>query len=204
MNFKGAFLISALLHGVVIGAVAASGLRRATPTQNEERTIEMFFEVVEESACAASQEMSPEPTPPENPEDSEIQECPECPKSLESLAPPSAPSAPPAPPAPPPASASAQAEERAKVVTEATALNRITPQYPRSARRKGHEGTVTVEASISADGSISEAEIIASCGFAELDDAALSAVLSAKFAPATENGVCIDGRIRMTFDFRLK
>ena len=42
--------------------------------------------------------------------------------------------------------------ERAKVISDPVALNKIIPTYPRSARRKGHEGCVMVEVSVAADG----------------------------------------------------
>ena len=93
--------------------------------------------------------------------------------------------------------------ERARVVSDPVALNRITPVYPRSARRKGHEGCVTVELSVSESGEVSSAEIISSSGHEDLDASALGAVRTARFAPATEDGESVRGRVRLTFDFRL-
>ena len=95
-------------------------------------------------------------------------------------------------------------DERARIVSDPIALNRIVPVYPRSARRKGHEGRVTVEISVAEDGGIASAEVVASSGHAELDAAALGAVRTARFAPATEDGVSVSGRLRLTFDFRLR
>ena len=103
-----------------------------------------------------------------------------------------------------PESDSASQEERAKVVSDPVALNRVVPVYPRSARRKGHEGGVTVEICVAADGAVTDAEIVESSGHAELDEAALGAARTARFAPATVDGVSVSGRIRLTFDFRLK
>ena len=94
--------------------------------------------------------------------------------------------------------------ERARVVSDPVALNRITPVYPRSARRKGHEGCVTVELSVSESGEVSSAEIVSSSGHEELDASALGAVRTARFAPATEDGESVCGRVRLTFDFRLR
>ena len=94
--------------------------------------------------------------------------------------------------------------ERAKVVSDPCALNRIAPVYPRVARRKGHEGSVTVEVNVAEDGGIVRAEVVASSGFPELDAAAVSAVRTARFAPATEDGVRVRGLLRLTFDFRLR
>ena len=95
-------------------------------------------------------------------------------------------------------------EERAKVVSDPIALNRIVPTYPRSARRKGHEGRVTVEIAVADDGAVADVEVVASSGYAELDAAALGAARSARFAPATVDGVGVSGRLRLTFDFRLR
>ena len=41
-------------------------------------------------------------------------------------------------------------------------------------------------------------------GYGDLDSAAISAVRTAKFASATEDGVQVEGRLRLTFEFRLK
>lgn len=92
-------------------------------------------------------------------------------------------------------------EERAAIIAAPVALNRIVPAYPRSARRKGHEGSVTVEFSIYNDGGVGAAEVAESSGHAELDRAALSAVETARFAPTADGGR--DGRFRLTLDFRL-
>ena len=61
-----------------------------------------------------------------------------------------------------------------------------------------------VEVDVAEDGGLERAEVIVSSGFAELDASALSAVGSARFAPATKDGVCVRGLLRLTFDFRLK
>ena len=96
------------------------------------------------------------------------------------------------------------AEERAAVVSDPIALNRIVPVYPRSARRKGHEGVVTVAISVAENGVVAHAEVVSSSGYKELDEAALSAVRSARFAPAMSDGVRVRGELRLTFDFRLR
>ena len=94
--------------------------------------------------------------------------------------------------------------EQAHVVSDPVALNRIVPVYPRAARRKGHEGSVTVAAVVTETGVVASADVLASSGHAELDDAALAAVRTARFAPATEEGVCVSGRVRLVIAFKLK
>jgi outer membrane biosynthesis protein TonB len=59
--------------------------------------------------------------------------------------------------------------EQAKVVSVPMALNRIVPVYPRSARRRGREGVVTVEISVSDSGEVSGVEVIAGSGYKDLD-----------------------------------
>ena len=94
--------------------------------------------------------------------------------------------------------------EHAAVVSPPTALNRIKPVYPRSARRKGREGCVTLDVRVSPEGNVVDADIVASSGFADLDHAALDAASSARFAPATQDDAPIEGCVRLTFDFKLK
>jgi len=97
------------------------------------------------------------------------------------------------------------AEERAEIRSDPAALDKIVPAYPRSARRKGHEGRVAVEVAVALDGSVSSAGIVSSSGYAELDAAALRAVGTARFSPATIDGVQVaDGRLRLVFDFKLE
>jgi len=92
----------------------------------------------------------------------------------------------------------------ARVGTDPVALNRVTPVYPRSARRKGHEGAVAIDVLVAEDGSVSGVGLFASSGYPELDAAALEAARTARFAPATEDGAAVCGRIRMAFDFKLE
>lgn len=94
--------------------------------------------------------------------------------------------------------------QQAKVVSAPMALNRIVPVYPRSARRRGREGVVTLEILVLGSGSVSKTEVVGSSGHSDLDAAAVSAVQTARFAPATEDGVQVEGRLRLTFEFRLK
>ena len=95
-------------------------------------------------------------------------------------------------------------DEQAKVVSDPVALNRIVPVYPRSARRKGHEGNVTMAVVVTETGDVASVDILASSGHAELDAAARTAVRTARFAPATEDGVNVSGRVRLTVAFKLK
>ena len=94
--------------------------------------------------------------------------------------------------------------QQAKVVSEPMALNRIVPTYPRSASRRGREGVVTIEIVVSGSGAVTKVDVIGSSGHSDLDSAAVSAVKTAHFAPATEDGIQVEGRLRLTFEFKLK
>lgn len=94
--------------------------------------------------------------------------------------------------------------EKAKVVSAPSPIGKIIPVYPRNARRKGYEGKVVVEIEVSNIGSVVKSKIISSSGHKELDNAAIRAVNKAAFSPATENGVSIQGKLRIPITFKLK
>jgi protein TonB len=94
--------------------------------------------------------------------------------------------------------------EKAKIVSSPSPVGKIIPIYPRSARRKGYEGKVIIEIEVSSLGSVVLSRVISSSGHKELDDAAIKAVNKATFSPATENGVNIQGKLRIPITFKLK
>ncbi len=61
-------------------------------------------------------------------------------------------------------------------------------EYPQKAKEEGKDGLVQVRALIGEDGSILETEIARSSGHPELDNAAIEAVKSVSFLPATQEG----------------
>ena len=142
-------------------------------------------------------ESDPSVRPEDQPTDPVADRAPEDDSVLETTPPPTAESS-------ETSDATPAADERAAVVSDPIALNRIVPVYPRVARRRGHEGVVTVAISVAEDGVVAQSEVVSSSGYKELDEAALSAVRSARFAPATSDGVSVRGELRLTFDFRLK
>ena len=217
MSFKAGLLASVAIHASVIGSVAALKIFGEEPPSAEEGTVEIYFELVEEQRveeAAPSQEPPhvEEEVPPRDEEPPQDEEPPrdEAPHVEE----PPRDEEPPCVEEPrvekPPVSRAEETapgespDESAKVVAEPFALGRITPKYPRSARRKGHEGRVTVEAFVEEDGAVFNAQVVSSSTFAELDEAAVAAVVSAKFAPAREDGACVRGKVRLTFDFKLE
>lgn len=94
--------------------------------------------------------------------------------------------------------------ERAKVISEPKAIGRIEPVYPRSARRRGREGIVTIEAAVEETGQVADVAVVATSGHDDLDSAAIKAVRKAKFVPANDKGRSVAAKLRLTFNFRLK
>lgn len=94
--------------------------------------------------------------------------------------------------------------ERAKVISTPSAKGRISPIYPRSARRKGHEGEVVIEIEVSESGDIIDSSVVSSSGHEELDKAALAAARKTRFNPAQEDGINVKGRLRLPISFKLK
>jgi periplasmic protein TonB len=74
------------------------------------------------------------------------------------------------------------------------------PAYPEMAKRWGHEGTVVVEITIRAGGRVESAELLASSGYGELDEAAVDVVLNRwRFEGIDEKTVTVK-----QFEFRLR
>ncbi len=76
------------------------------------------------------------------------------------------------------------------------------PEYPDAARRTGEEGTVVVEAQIDATGAVTGATVVRGRS-PELDAAAIAALESWRFEPATRGGVAIASSYRVGFTFAL-
>ena len=80
----------------------------------------------------------------------------------------------------------------------------IKPEYPKGARQRGEQGNVVLEIEIGADGACVAARVAVSCGFAELDAAAVKAALAARFVPAKAGDSPVASSARLTLSFRLK
>jgi TonB family protein len=65
------------------------------------------------------------------------------------------------------------------------------PDYPESARHRGLEGIVRLEADVTADASVDDVRVVESSRVQAFDDAAVHAVRSWRFAPATIDGVAV-------------
>jgi len=80
---------------------------------------------------------------------------------------------------------------------------RIEPVYPIAARRDRREGDVICEARITAHGRVSVVRVVVGSGFPDFDEAALAALRSARFEPASLRGRSVESVVRLTLSFRL-
>lgn len=62
------------------------------------------------------------------------------------------------------------------------------PMYPHAELAAGHEGTVSLQFRVEADGSVGDSKISKSSGYPALDDTARSALVKCRFKPAMAAG----------------
>ena len=105
---------------------------------------------------------------------------------------------PPAPPAP------AVAPKQAKIDAPPKPHKTIKPDYPKGARQRGEQGEVILEIRVNAAGIVDRVDIVSSCGFSELDEAAVRAARTARFTPAKSGGSPVASTARLKLDFKLK
>lgn len=77
------------------------------------------------------------------------------------------------------------------------------PEYPLAARRRGQQGTVVLNVTVSAAGRTTEVSLRQSSGFELLDRAALRAVSTWEFEPARVGGVAVESKIEQSVRFKL-
>lgn len=106
-----------------------------------------------------------------------------------------------APPAPPPRPAGpvTLGSELSVVCPE-----RTPPRYPALSRRRGEEGVVTLRVELDEQGQVSSARVATGSGFAQLDEAALSAVKTWRCTPARRNGEPVRAVAMQPFKFVLE
>jgi len=78
------------------------------------------------------------------------------------------------------------------------------PHYPELARRRGLEGDVALRFQVLPDGRVGDVFVEKSSGFQVLDEAAMSAVKSWTFFPATEHGEPVTFTQTRIFHFRMR
>ncbi len=89
------------------------------------------------------------------------------------------------------------------VICESRVVSAPMPKYPRSSRRKGEEGIVSIKVWIDEKGSPEKVLVIKSSGFPNLDRAAVDALKTVSFVPATENNKPVASTLIQNIEFRL-
>ena len=82
-------------------------------------------------------------------------------------------------------------------------LRNPEPEYPLVARRRGQQGTVLLNLTVSASGRPTEVSLKQSSGYQLLDQAALKAVKNWEFEPARIGDVSVESRIEVPVCFKL-
>jgi protein TonB len=86
---------------------------------------------------------------------------------------------------------------------EAMALRTVSPFYPSSAKRKGIEGWVEMEADVKKDGRVTNVRVLDSTPPDIFDSSAVAAFSTWIYCPA-ETGVSYDGPVKARLEFRLE
>ena len=93
---------------------------------------------------------------------------------------------------------------QAKIDAPPRPRHSIKPDYPKGARQRGEQGDVVVELSINEYGEVDAVSVVESCGFQELDDAAVAASMKARFTPAKSGDSAVASTARLKLTFKLK
>ena len=216
MRFSTAIIASVAVHGLVAVGIVAYMKYAPGPTAVatlDLSSVDLSFAEDEDETAAVSPTMPamPEVEPPkpreEKPPEAERAEDPLPPDPAapklaepeperEQMETPNIP--PPAPPAP------AVAPKQAKIDAPPKPHKTIKPDYPKGARQRGEQGEVILEIRVNAAGIVDRVDIVSSCGFPELDEAAVRAARTARFTPAKSGGSPVASTARLTLSFKLK
>ena len=82
-------------------------------------------------------------------------------------------------------------------------LSNAPPRYPRMARRQGQEGRVVVRVRVSAEGRAANVTVRRSSGYPLLDSAAVEAIETWRFIPASFGGIAVSGLVDVPVSFKL-
>lgn len=83
-------------------------------------------------------------------------------------------------------------------------LNNKPPHYPRRARLRNFQGTVLLNVLVGKTGVAKQVHISRSSGYTILDEAALKAVRSWQFIPASYSGAAVEEHLEVPVTFQLK
>ncbi len=98
---------------------------------------------------------------------------------------------------------SRQEGDGSRVFKPAGLTRRISPKYPKRARRKGWEGTTLLRVLVDRRGKSKTIQVSQSSGFAALDGAAVKAVEQWRFYPAQNGNGPVESWVRVPIIFRL-
>lgn len=114
---------------------------------------------------------------------------------------------PPAParpePAPAPPVVTAPSKTDVSIPASYSASN-LKPTYPTMSKRLGEQGTVVLRVLVKADGTAGAVEVKSTSSFPRLDQAAMEAVKTWRFHPATSDGKAIDEWYQVPIPFKLQ
>lgn len=82
--------------------------------------------------------------------------------------------------------------------------NNPRPEYPRTAREAGWEGTVVLQVMVLPDGTAGNVTLHKTSGYSILDEAALAAVKGWQFVPAMDGNFPVQSMVRMPVRFDLR
>ena len=100
------------------------------------------------------------------------------------------------PPQPPPPS-----RTRYVPLPKVVPVVQVPPHYPSRATRLNIEGSVTVEFTITPDGSVTDPMVVESDPPSVFDKSALQAIVQWKFEPRVENGQAVESRAQQRIEF---
>ncbi len=103
-----------------------------------------------------------------------------------------------APPAPPAASKTDVS------ISASYSASNIKPTYPSMSKRLNEQGTVVLRVLVKSDGSAGAVEVKSSSSYPRLDQAAVEAVKTWRFNPATSDGKPIDEWYQVPIPFKLQ
>jgi protein TonB len=89
------------------------------------------------------------------------------------------------------------------VIAEAQLTHRVTPEYPNSAMRKGIEGYVDVQFTITARGTVTNVTVVSSDPGDVFNRAATDAVQHWRYDPRVVDGQPVDSQSQVHLPFKL-
>ena len=82
-------------------------------------------------------------------------------------------------------------------------VKQAVPDYPMSAKREDKTGTVAVRALVGKDGAVHEADVWRSCGYPELDSAAVASAYKCEFTAGEQRGKKMSVWVLWKIDFKI-